>query len=177
MGTTPRYKVHTRYGWFSLDEGSYRDYLAGKLTWIDWPPVHKTRKTEVQAALPPDISERAVRLRDRADKEGMLSVLQEFPTNTPTPSPYTHQMNTTRIDELNLSVRSCNGLMRAGVDTFGKLNTLIKSQDGIAGVRNLGAKSVKEIQTTFFEGCYEKLHPYEKAAYWQSVLDSDKEEF
>ena len=31
MGNGPRYKVQTRYGWFSLDEGSYRDYLSGKL--------------------------------------------------------------------------------------------------------------------------------------------------
>ena len=174
MGNKPRYKVQTRYGWFSLDEGSYRDYLAGKLTWIDWPPMNKDRKTEAQAALPPDISERAVQLRDMADKKGILCVLQEFPRNTT--APYTSQMNTAHIDELNLSVRSCNGLMRAGVDTFGKLNTLIKSQDGIAGVRNLGAKSVKEIQATFFEGCYCKLLPHEKAEYWQRVLDADKEE-
>ena len=37
MQKGPRYEVHTKYGWFSLDEGAYQDYLAGKL-WITWPP-------------------------------------------------------------------------------------------------------------------------------------------
>lgn len=174
MDNGVRYKVQTRYGWFSLDEGAYKDYLAGKLTWIDWPPLRKEKKQEVQAALPPDISEAAVQLRDRADKLGMLSVLQEIPTDPR--SPYRVKMKNTPIGELNLSARSSNGLMRAGVDTFGKLDALMKSSSGIAGVRNLGTKSVKEIQITFFEGCYDKLLPYEKAEYWQQVLDADKEE-
>ena len=174
MDNGARYKVQTRYGWFSLDEGAYRDYLAGKLTWIDWPPLRKDKKQEVQAALPPDISEEAVRLRYKADKQGLFATLQELPIEPR--SPYKAKMQDDPIGELNLSARASNGLMRAGVDTFGKLDGLIKSSSGIWGIKNLGTKSVKEIQTTFFGGCYDKLLPYEKAAYLQSMLDTDKEE-
>lgn len=175
MGKSARYKVQTRYGWFSLDEGAYRDYLAGKLTWIDWPPLRNERKPEAQATLPPNVSQEAVQLRDKAEKRGVFPVLQQF--QAVSPSPYKQRMSQTHIEELNLSVRSSNGLMRAGVDTFGKLDDLIKRTGGIASVRNLGAKSVKEIQGAFLESCYYKLLPYEKAEFWQGVLDAKRRDF
>ena len=37
MNKGARYTVRTRYGVFSLDEASYRDYLAGR-HWITWLP-------------------------------------------------------------------------------------------------------------------------------------------
>ena len=77
------------------------------------------------------------------------------------------------IYEMNLSVRASNGLMRAGVQTFGRLDQLIQSETGIMSVRNLGAKSVKEIQDAFVAECYSRLLPYEKAEFWQEVLDMD----
>ena len=75
------------------------------------------------------------------------------------------------IDELNLSVRASNGLMRAGIDTLGKLNEMMKTDRGIAGIRNLGAKSVKEIGRAFLCMAYSMLSPYEKAQYWQRLID------
>lgn len=170
-----RYKVHTRYGWFSLDEASYRDYLSGKLTWIDWPPLRNERKPEAQATLPPNVSQEAVQLRDKAGKQGLFPVLQQF--HAVSPSTYKQRMGKTHIEELNLSVRSSNGLLRAGVDTFGKLDDLINRMGGIASVRNLGTKSVKEIQGAFLESCYYKLLPYEKAEFWQDVLDANRRDF
>ena len=169
MGNGPRYKVQTRYGWFSLDEGSYRDYLAGKLTWINWPPLRDPKMAIKEGPIPPNVSPRAIELRDRATKIGLSDVLCEF-TTTSTP-PCRKRIHDLPIYEMNLSVRSSNGLMRAGVQTFGQLNRLIRSEQGIESVRNLGVKSAKEIRETFLLACYEQLLPYEKAEFWQEVLD------
>lgn len=73
---------------------------------------------------------------------------------------------------MNLTVRSSNGLKRAGVGTFGRLRDLPATEDGILSVRNLGQKSAKEIKQLFFEERYARLLPYEKAQYWQEVLDA-----
>ena len=169
MGNDPRYKVQTRYGWFSLDEGSYRDYLAGKLTWINWPPLRDTSKTLKEEPIPPDVSEKAIELRDKAAKVGITDVLQNFPNTSLTPCK--KRIHNLPIYEMNLSVRSGNGLMRAGVQTFGQLDRLIRSEHGIESVRNLGVKSAKEIRETFLLACYDQLLPYKKAEYWQEVLD------
>ena len=169
MANGARYKVQTRYGWFSLDEGSYRDYLAGKLLWIDWPPKRDPAQEMKQEPLPPEVSPRALRLRDNAAKQGLLKTLGEF-ARVPQP-PCKERMRELAIYELNLSVRASNGLMRGGVQTFGKLDELIRSENGISSIRNLGAKSVKEIQEAFLSECYARLLPYEKAVFWQETLD------
>ena len=172
MGNGPRYKVKTQYGWFSLDEASYRDYLCGKLLWIDWPP----KKNSQQAAaskepLPPDVSQAAIRLRDRCAKVGLDAALAEF--HTLPPAPCKERMEQLEILEMPLSVRASNGLLRAGIKTFGKLDRLMRAGDGVASIRNLGVKSAKEIETTFLAECYKRLLPYEKAVFWQEVLDTN----
>ena len=172
MGKGARYKVQTRYGWFSLDEGSYRDYISGKLKWIDWPPLRDPNEPIKQDPLPPNVSPKALELRDKAAKLGVLDVLQDF-TTTP-PPPYQERMYDLAIYELNLSVRASNGLMRAGIQDFNKLNQLIRSEHGILSIRNLGAKSAKEIQNAFLLECYARLLPYEKAEFWQEVLELNK---
>ena len=42
MKNGARYVVTTHWGTFSLDEGAYQDYLAGKL-WICWTPGKSTQ--------------------------------------------------------------------------------------------------------------------------------------
>ena len=171
MGNRPRYKVQTRYGWFSLDEGSYRDYLSGKLQWINWPPLRDPNEPIQKDPLPPNTSPKALKLRDRAAKCGVLELLKEFAV---CPSaPFKERMNDIPIYEMNLTVRASNGLMRAGVQNFGRLNQLIQSETGILSVRNLGAKSTKEIQNAFLIECYTRLLSYEKVEFWQDVLDAN----
>lgn len=172
MGNGPRYKVQTRYGWFSLDEGSYRDYLSGKLQWINWPPLRDQNEPIKKDPLPPNASPKALELRDKAAKHGVLELLRDFTTYPH--APCKERMNDLPIYEMNLSVRASNGLMRAGVQTFGRLNQLIQSETGIMSVRNLGAKSVKEIRDAFVAECYSRLMPYEKAEFWQEVLDTNE---
>lgn len=169
MGNSPRYQVQTRYGWFSLDEGSYRDYLAGKLQWIDWPPQREAAESARQDAPPPHISKKAIELRDRAARSSLLEMMKDFAVFPPVPCK--ERMYGLSVYELNLSVRASNGLMRAGVQTFGRLDQLMQSEGGIRSVRNLGEKSVKEIREAFLVECYTRLLPYEKAEFWQEVLE------
>ena len=166
------YEVCTHWGWFRLDEGAYRDYLEGKL-WITWKPGgRQPAKIEATTELmPTNISEEAVRLRDKAGRYGVYSTLQHFMSGEQIVIPYKQRMGSLPIDEMNLSVRSSNGLMRAGASTFGKLFNLMETEHGLRGVRNLGAKSEKEITIAFVSACYQQLTPTEKAVFWQNALN------
>lgn len=169
MKNGARYKVKTRYGWFSLDEGSYQDYLKGRL-WINWPPEKKPG--EVQEALPPKASKQALELRELADRKGWDEAIAQTGLRQSAPLPFVDRLTSLSIDELDLTVRSSNGLMRAGINTLGKLKDRLESEGGILTIRNLGAKSAKEIRDVFCYACYDHLLPYEKAQYWQSVVDN-----
>ncbi len=168
MQKSPRYEVHTKYGWFSLDEGSYQDYLAGKL-WITWPPDKQAAQNTTQT-IPANISDKAIALREKFNKEGVLNYVQSFPDYKPPVLPFRDHMRSIGIDEMNLSVRASNGLRRAGIDTLGKLDNTLKAERGLWGIRNIGAKSVKEITRAFIEECYRLLTPYEKAVFCNELL-------
>ena len=60
MSNGIRYRVQTHWGYFSLDENSYQDYLAGKL-WIIWKSG-KTETPKPEAELT-HLSAEAIRLR------------------------------------------------------------------------------------------------------------------
>lgn len=118
-----------------------------------------------------DNSEEAVKLRELAGRCGVYNALQNIVPGEPIVIPYKQRMSRLSIDEMNLSVRSSNGLMRAGVSTFGKLRELMDSEHGLRSVRNLGAKSEKEIVIAFLSGCYQQLTLIEKTGFWQNILD------
>lgn len=171
MKNGARYVVTTHWGTFSLDEASYQDYLTGNL-WICWTPGKpQQQKQIVSGYMPPNVTDRAVALRDQADKSGVLSTLHQLGIRD-SPVPYSSRFADLSIDEMNLTVRSSNGLKRANAGTFGRLRDLLVKENGILSVRNLGQKSAKEIKQLFFEECYSRLLPYEKAQYWQEVLDA-----
>ena len=167
-----QYKVQTNWGWMTLDEASYRDYLQGKL-WINSTP-----RSERQTARPtipeqsPNVSADAIRLRDMAAKQGVWSLLQQTFPGGEIAVPYRARMSQTRTEEMNLTVRSTNCLMRAGASTLGRLFDLMSGAQGLRSVRNLGAKSEKEIKQVFFTTCYSLLSPGEQAAFWQETLET-----
>lgn len=165
----PRYEVQTKYGWFSLDEGAYQDYLAGKL-WITWPPDKNTKKTNTEY-VPQNVSQEAIDLRDAANLKGVHAATVRYCENLLPPIPSIQRLAHIGIEELSLSVRSSNGLMRAGIDTFGKLAENLNQEGGLFKIRNLGVKSEKEIRGVFVEECYQRMLPYEKAEYWQSFVE------
>ena len=172
MKNGARYVVTTHWGTFSLDEGAYQDYLAGKL-WICWTPGKPTQSQNTTSSyIPPNVTDRAVSLRDQADKAGVLATLRQLGIHDAL-VPYSSRLADLSIDEMNLTVRSSNGLKRANAGTFGRLRDLLAMENGILSVRNLGQKSAKEIKQLFFEECYSRLLPYEKAQYWQSIINDE----
>ncbi len=167
------YEVKTYWGWFRLDRGAYEDYLAGKL-WITWVPASVKKpavETQSLPALPPDLSQEAIQMRERAARQGVYSFLREMCPGESVPIPYKNRMKDYPIDEMALSVRASNGLMRAGTSSFGKLFTLMQDK-GLRSVRNLGIKSEREIVKNYFIACYSKLTPAEQAYYWQDFISS-----
>ena len=170
MKNGAKYVVTTHWGTFLLDEGAYQDYLAGTL-WICWTPGKPAeKKADTRSYIPPHVTSRALDLSDQADKFGVLQTLKGIGLHEAL-VPYSSRFGALSIDELNLTVRSSNGLKRAGALTFGQLRDLLAIENGLSNIRNIGQKSVKEIQQVFFEDCYARLLPHEKAEYWQEVLD------
>ena len=173
MKNGARYVVTTHWGTFSLDEGAYQDYLAGKL-WICWTPGKSEQQQNTTSSyIPPKVTDRAVSLRDQTDKTGVLATLHQLGIHNAL-VPYSSSLADLSIDEMNLTVRSSNGLKRANIHTLGTLKEILSDEGGLLNIRNIGQKSIKEIKQLFFEECYARLLPYEKACYWQEVLDSLK---
>ena len=170
MKNGARYVVTTHWGTFSLDEGSYQDYLAGKL-WICWTPGKQNQQQAPTEHIPVNITDRAVALREQADRIGILETLQKLGIHEAT-APYSTRLAELGIDEMNLTVRSSNGLKRANIHTFSQLHDRMQKENGLISIRNIGQKSLKEIKQIFFVECYTRLLPYEKAHYWQEILDN-----
>ena len=153
------YEVKTYWGWFRLDRGAYEDYLAGKL-WITWVPGKRQPQimaSKAEDPLPPNVTAEAIRLRDLSAKQGLYATLQASFPHAQVEIPYKSRMKNKQIDEMALSVRSSNGLMRANAGTFGRLWDLMTRETGLRSVRNLGAKSEAEIKKCFFDACYHRI--------------------
>ena len=168
MKNGARYVVTTHWGTFSLDEGSYQDYLAGNL-WICWTPGKPTHPISTNH-IPINVTDRAVTLRDQADKLGVLATLRELGIHEAN-LPYSNRLADLSIDEMSLTVRSSNGLKRAAIHTFSQLHDRLGIENGLINIRNIGQKSLMEIKQIFFEECYNRLLPYEKAQYWQEIIE------
>ena len=173
MRNGARYVVTTHWGTFSLDEGSYQDYLAGKL-WICWTPGKPEQTQHTPSGnVPPNVTKRAIAMREQAEHIGVLAALHQLGIHDAL-VPYSIRLADLNIDEMNLTVRSSNGLKRANIHTFSTLKEVLTIENGLLNIRNIGQKSIKEIKQLFFEECYARLLPYEKAQYWQEILDARK---
>ena len=105
-----------------------------------------------------------------AEEYGIVYVLSLFGENLKVSLPMSNRFWESSVDELNLSVRSRNGLMRASADTVGKVSELIMAEGGLGKVRNLGKKSICEIKTALLAASYEQLTETERLAFWQDFL-------
>ena len=108
-----------------------------------------------------------------AEKFGLIPVLSMFENGLHFRIPMTQALWDTTIDELNLTVRSRNGLMRAGTDTIGKVAELIMNDDGLNKVRNLGRKSVAEIKTALLAEGYRQLDSKARLVFWQDFIEGN----
>ena len=77
MRNSARYVVTTHWGTFSLDESSDQDYLAGNL-WVCWTPGKPEQQRISAAHIPVNVTDRAINLREQADKIGILETLQKI---------------------------------------------------------------------------------------------------
>ncbi len=165
--------VKTHWGTFQLDDAAYAAYLDGKL-WISWGGTRQSQDKPAKSTkpyLPVNVSDEAIRLRDAAAKHDAYLLLQERFPGKQIPVPYRERMSELTIDEMNLSVRSSNALMRANARTFGRVREIIMMEDGLKKIRNLGIKSEREIIRNFFSACYYQLSPAEQAVFWQKVTE------
>ena len=69
----------------------------------------------------------------------------------------TNTMKNEPIESLDLSVRSFNSLKRAGFHTIGDVAQAVASGRELKGIRNCGAKSVREIMEHLFLYQYNSL--------------------
>ena len=80
----------------------------------------------------------------------------------------------TPIEEMTLSVRAYNALKRAGIHTAGELADWI-TENKLHTIRNLGVKSVRELQTKLMCLGYEHLTQQEKKEVVRKLIENTEE--
>ncbi len=78
------------------------------------------------------------------------------------------------IEKLNLSCRSYNCLKRAGINTVEKVIDAIQ-ENKLYGVRNLGVKSIAEINVRIYEFGYQSLSESARKNFVKDLLDTNRE--
>ena len=115
----------------------------------------------------------ANKLYNETEKVGLIPVLRQFGNGLRVRIPMSQSFWDSSIDELNLSVRARNGLMRARAATIGEVSELIMSEGGVEAVRNLGRKSIAEIKTTILVESYNRLGPKARLAFWEHFVENN----
>mgnify|MGYP006335998027 CR=1 FL=1 len=90
---------------------------------------------------PVHVSDEALKYRELAARSDAYTVCYQFFATGKATVPYLSKMSDTPIDEMCLSVRSSNGLLRAGANTFGKVKETMEQENGLRTIRNLGVNS------------------------------------
>ena len=110
-------------------------------------------------------------LFESAEQFGVVFTLSPFGNDLKISIPLTRTFCDKSIDELDLSVRSLNGLKRNGAMTIRELTDVIMSDSGLSNVRNLGKKSVSEIKTKLLNLAYKDLNDKERLEFWHKFLE------
>lgn len=111
----------------------------------------------------------------RMSKEaGVAAVLKQFVEMPRVRLPMSGDFLAKSIEELPLSVRSRNALMRAGLYSVDKLTDFIKENGGLTGIRNLGKVSIQEVKLTLTEAAYERFTEQEKVEFWNYALSGNQ---
>ena len=76
----------------------------------------------------------------------------------------------TSIEELQLSVRSQNALMRASLFSIGDVADVI-SRNELLKLRNLGKKSHREIKTSILQFCFESLSERNRINFFEDLIE------
>ena len=110
-------------------------------------------------------------LFESAEKIGLIPTLAPFGNDIKIRIPLSQKFCDRSIDDMELSVRSSNGLKRSGAMTVRELTDTIMSEKGLDTVRNLGRKSISEIKTKLLYLAYNDLTDKEKQAFWNEFIE------
>ena len=86
--------------------------------------------------------------------------------------PLSKELCQSPIDELDLSRRSLNGLMRDSCFTVGQLVDIV-NENGLRRIRNIGAGSVSEIKKKLLVCAYLALNDREKSAFFLDMIENN----
>ncbi len=107
-----------------------------------------------------------------AEETGVSSVLQSLGGKNRVRLPMSNSFLALSVDDLPLSVRSRNALMRSGLSTVGKLVGYIRENESLSNIRNMGKKSIYEVTTVLTEAAYSQLSAREKLEFWAFLVRS-----
>ena len=110
-------------------------------------------------------------LFESAENFGLIFTLSPFGNNIKVNVPLSRSFCDKAIEELDLSVRSLNGLKRSGTMTIRELTDLIMCDAGLDKVRNLGKKSISEIKTKLLNLAYQELDDKERLMFWHKFVE------
>jgi hypothetical protein len=110
-------------------------------------------------------------LFENAEQFGIVFTLLPFGRDLKINIPLTKRFCDRKIEEIDLSVRSLNGLKREGIFTLRQLSDVVMNGDSLSKVKNLGKKSIKEIKTKLLVLAYEDLNDKERIEFWCKFLE------
>ena len=120
------------------------------------------------------MNEKAKQYYAQAEESGILVALAPFGSSLQVSIPMMQSLCEQPIEELNLSVRSYNGLKRCGVHTVNDVCNMIMSENGLAKIRNIGRKSIGEIKTAMLVQGYNRLSQKSKMEFWEDFITNNE---
>ena len=114
-----------------------------------------------------------IELHKSANENGLIPTLYGvFGKSVKINIPFSKKACDTEIDVIDFSVRALNALKRAGMFTIGDVIESI-SREELSKIRNLGKKTVNEIQTQILMFGYDKLNKQERADFFYKILENN----
>jgi DNA-directed RNA polymerase alpha subunit len=114
-----------------------------------------------------------IELHKSANENGLLPTLYAvFGKSAKVIVPFSKKACDTEIDAIDFSVRALNALKRAGLFTIGDVIDSIAREE-LSKIRNLGKKTVNEIQTQILMFGYNKLNEREKVDFFFEILENN----
>ena len=106
----------------------------------------------------------------------MPTIKRFFGVGTRIEIPFSKEASSTRIEQLNLSVRSYNCLKRAGLNTVKHIIDAMR-KESLLEIRSLGRNSRAEIHVRIYEFGYDSLNEQEKKNFVKSLLNLNKDKY
>ena len=114
-----------------------------------------------------------IELYKSANENGLIPTLYgTFGKSVKVSVPFSKKACDTEVDNIEFSVRAMNALKRAGLFTIGDIIDCITREE-LSRIRNLGKKTVNEIQTRILSYGYERLTENEKKRFFCEVVDNN----